>query len=155
MLHIHCRISPRPAPERSWILVKINHITMDFVISPASDKIILGLVPQLCIIWIWMRAKSDWMVSVDQDHAFRGQHLLQLGTKWVNLTMVSRVPCARVLCSAVRLDGDDCSIIDPFPSNDAREVFLGFIGLYNTTRYIFAESPPDQLQNGHSNSGQN
>ena len=34
------------------ILVKISHITMDFVISPASDRIILGLGPQLCIIWI-------------------------------------------------------------------------------------------------------
>ena len=34
------------------ILVKISHITIDFVICPASKRIILGLVPQLCIIWI-------------------------------------------------------------------------------------------------------
>ena len=34
------------------ILVKIIHITMDFVISPASDRIILGLGPQICITWI-------------------------------------------------------------------------------------------------------
>ena len=34
------------------MLVKISHITTDFVISQASDGIILGLVPQLCITWI-------------------------------------------------------------------------------------------------------
>ena len=32
------------------ILVKISHITMDYVISPASDRIILGIGPQLCIV---------------------------------------------------------------------------------------------------------
>ena len=58
------------------ILVKISHITMDFVISKASDEIPLGLVPQLCMIWIRMRPTGVWMVSVDIDHAFRGQHLL-------------------------------------------------------------------------------
>ena len=66
------------------------------------------------------------MVSVDQDHAFRGQYLLQLGTKSGNLTVVSRVACTRVLCFAARLEGEDCSIIDPFSSNDSREVFLEF-----------------------------
>ena len=34
------------------ILVKISHITMDFVVSETSDRIILVLVPQLCITWI-------------------------------------------------------------------------------------------------------
>ena len=34
------------------ILVKISHITMDFVVSPASDRIILGFSPHLCITWI-------------------------------------------------------------------------------------------------------
>ena len=32
------------------ILVKISHITMDFVILLASDRITSGLGPQLCII---------------------------------------------------------------------------------------------------------
>ena len=41
-------------------------------------------------------------------------------------TMVSRVPCARVLCCAARLEGEDCSKIDSFLFNDSREVFLGF-----------------------------
>ena len=34
------------------ILVKISNITMDLVASTASDRITLGLGPQLCIIWI-------------------------------------------------------------------------------------------------------
>ena len=54
---------------------------MDFVTSPAYDRGILGLVPQLCMTWIWMRPTGVWMVSVNKDYAFPGQHLLQLGTK--------------------------------------------------------------------------
>ena len=73
-----------------------------------------------------MRPTSVWMVSVDQDHAFPGQPVLQLGTRLGYLTVVSRVPCARVLGCAARLDGEDCSIVDSFLSNDRREVFLGF-----------------------------
>ena len=57
MRHIHCRISPRSAPEWSWLRVKISHITMGFVISPASERIIWGLGPQLCSIWISIRSK--------------------------------------------------------------------------------------------------
>ena len=45
----------RLAPEWSLILVKISHITMDFAISPSSDRIILGLGSQLCITWIKIR----------------------------------------------------------------------------------------------------
>ena len=104
-------------------LVKIIHITIDFVISPASDRIILGLGPQLCIIWIWMKPICDWMVSVDQDHAFWGQHLLQLGTRLGYLTVASRVSCTRVLCCAARLEREDCSEIDSFSFNDSRDVF--------------------------------
>ena len=52
------------------VLVKISHITMDLVASPASDMTALGLGPQLCIIWILMRPTGVWTVSVDQDHAF-------------------------------------------------------------------------------------
>ena len=99
---------------------------MDLVVSPASDRITLGLGPQLCIKWMLMRPIGVWMVSVDQDHAFRGQHLLQLGTKTGYLTVVSRVPCARVLCCAARLEGRDCSVIDPFSPNNSTKVFLGF-----------------------------
>ena len=99
---------------------------MNCVVSPASDRIILDLGPQLCIRWILMRPTGVWMVSMDQDPAFPGHHLLQLVTRLGYLTVVSRVPCARVLCCAVRLEGKDCSVIDPFSSNYSREYFLGF-----------------------------
>ena len=73
-----------------------------------------------------MRPTCVWMVSMDQDDTFRGQHLLQLGTRSGYPTVVSRVPCARVLCCAARLEGEDCSIIDSFLVDDSREVVLGF-----------------------------
>ena len=137
MWHIHCIISPRSAPEWSWILVKISHITMDFIKSPASGGTTLGPGTQLCIIWIWMGPKGILMVSMDQDDAFRGQHLLELGTSFGYSAVVSRVPCARVLCYAPRLEGQGCSIIDPYSSNDSRKVFSGFqISLWSTTWHI-------------------
>ena len=43
---------PRLAPEWSSILVKIRHLTIDFVVCLASDRIVLGLRPQLSLIWI-------------------------------------------------------------------------------------------------------
>ena len=49
LLHNLPQISSRMVIQ---ILVKISHIIMDFVISPASDRIILGFGPQLCITWI-------------------------------------------------------------------------------------------------------
>ena len=70
-----------------------------------------------------MRPMGVLMVSVDQDHAFRGQHLLQLGTRSGYSTVVSRVPCARVLCCAVRIEGEDCSKVNSFSFNDSREEF--------------------------------
>ena len=46
LLHNLLQISSRMVIQ---ILVKISHITMDFVVSQASDGIILVLDPQLCI----------------------------------------------------------------------------------------------------------
>ena len=89
------------------ILVKISHITMDFVICLASNGIILGLIPQLCIAWISMRPTGVWIVSVERDGAFSDQHLLQLGTRLGFLTVVSRVPCAWVSCCVVRVHSND------------------------------------------------
>ena len=54
------------------------------------------------------------MVSVNQDHAFPGQHLLQHGIRLGYLTVVSGVPWEGVVCCAARLEGEDSSIIDPF-----------------------------------------
>ena len=75
---------------------------MDFVMCLAFDSIVLGLVPQLCIIWTWMRLTGIWMVSVDQDHTFPDQHLLQLDIRLGYLTEVGRVP---VLCEGSTLCG--------------------------------------------------
>ena len=69
-----------------------------------------------------MRPTGVWTVSVDQDHGFPGQHLLQLGTRLGYSNVVSRIPCARVVSHVARLEGEDCSIIDPYSSNDSREV---------------------------------
>ena len=43
-----------------------------------------------------MRPTGVWMVSEDQDDAFRGQHLLQLGTSSGYLTVVDRVSCSNL-----------------------------------------------------------
>ena len=66
------------------------------------------------------------MVSCHQDHAFPDQHLPQLGIRSGYLTMVSRVPCARVLRCATLLEGEDSSITDPISPNDSREVLFDF-----------------------------
>ena len=99
---------------------------MDFVVSLASDRIILALDTQICIIWISMRPTGVWMVTVVQDYGFLGQHLLQFGIRLGYLTVVSRVPCARVLRCVTRYEGGDSSIIDYFSSIDNREVISGF-----------------------------
>ena len=83
------------------------------------------------------------MVSVDQDHAFPNQHMLQLGIRLGLLAVVSRVPCARVVCYATLLEGGDSSIIDYFLFIDSREVPFGFlIGLYSTMRHIYCKISP-------------
>ena len=63
------------------------------------------------------------MISMDQDHAFSDQHLLQLCIRLGYLTVVSRVLCARVVCCAAGNEGGDSSIFDSFSSNDSNEVF--------------------------------
>ena len=54
------------------------------------------------------------MVSVDQNHAFPERYVLQLGTRLGYLTVVSRVPCARVLCCVTGQEAGDSSINDIF-----------------------------------------
>ena len=73
-----------------------------------------------------MRLTCVWMVSMDQACAFSGQHQFQLGIRSVYLTLINRVPCARVVRCVARLDREDSFVIDLFSSNDSREVFLGF-----------------------------
>ena len=73
-----------------------------------------------------MRLEGVWMVSVDSDYAFPSQHLLQLGIRSGYLTVVSMVPCARLVSCVARHKEKDSSIIYLFSSNDSREIFLGF-----------------------------
>ena len=61
-----------------------------------------------------MRPEGVWVVPVAQDYALPGKHLLQLGIRVGCLTVVSRVLCARVVCCATLLEGEDSSIIDSF-----------------------------------------
>ena len=63
-----------------------------------------------------MRRTGVWMVSVDRDHDFRGQHLLELGTRSGYPTVISRMPCARVLCCAARLEEEIAPKLIPFGS---------------------------------------
>ena len=84
-----------------------------------------------------MRLTGVCMLSMDQDHASPGQHLLQLGIRLGCFTVVSGVPCARVVYCVARLEGEDSSTIDRFSSNDSREVFLGsYIGSYSSIGHI-------------------
>ena len=65
--------------------------------------------------------------TVDQYHAFPDQHLLQLGSRFLGyLTVLSRVPCARVVRCVAREMVGCIPITDSFMSNDSREVFLSF-----------------------------
>ena len=112
--------------EWSFILVKINHLKIDVVVCLASDGNVLGRSPLLCIIWTYWRLMVVWMVSVDQDHVFPDQHLLQLGIRSGYLTVVSRVPCAKNVRCIARYEGIESSIISYSSFNDSREVFSGF-----------------------------
>ena len=78
----------------------------------ALGKLVFGLGPQLSSMRLSMRLISFWMVSVDQDHTFHDQHLLQLGIRLGHFTVVSRVPCARVVYCAARREREDSVIID-------------------------------------------
>ena len=65
-------------------------------------------------MWVCMRPTGVWMVSVDQDHTFPNQHVLQLGIRVGFLAVVSNVHCVRVVCCAALLEGRASSITDPF-----------------------------------------
>ena len=64
------------------------------------------------------------MVSVDQDHVFQANTYSNLTSNWAIFTVVNRVPCARVVCCAARLEGEDSSIVDLLSSNDSTDILL-------------------------------
>ena len=66
------------------------------------------------------------MASVEPDQAFASQNSLQLDIRLGTLTVVSKVPCAKIVFCEDRHEGLDSSIIDLFSSKDSGEVFLGF-----------------------------
>ena len=43
-----------------------------------------------------MRPTGVWMVSMDQDDGFRGQYVLQPGTRLGDSTVVSRASCSNL-----------------------------------------------------------
>ena len=87
---------------------------MDFVVLLAPDRIVLGFDPQLCIMWIQMMGTGVWMVSIDQDYSFSGQHLLQLGIRLGYFIVVSRVFCEGLYAVWLDRRGGNSSIIDIF-----------------------------------------
>ena len=99
-----------------------------------------------------MRLTGVWMVSLDQDHAFRDQHLLQLGIRSGYLTVVSRVPCARLLRCAGRHERGDSSIIRfLFIQWQLRFLFRVLNRfIQHQMAYLLQNLPPDKLQHGHS-----
>ena len=54
------------------------------------------------------------MASMDQDDAFRGQHLLKIDIGSGYLTVVSRVSCSRDVCCVARLEGTVSFTTDHF-----------------------------------------
>ena len=90
------KFTPKLASECSFILLKIGHLTRDFVLCLASDRIVLDLTPQLSIEWLLMRLTGVSMVSKDPDHAFPCQNLLELGIRLGYWTVASKVPCPTI-----------------------------------------------------------
>jgi len=56
-----------------------------------------------------MRLTGVWMVSVDQDRTLPHQYLLKFGNRLGYLTVVSKVPCARIVCYVARNEGEIAS----------------------------------------------
>ena len=60
---------------------------------------------------------------MDQVYGFPDRHLLKIGIRSGYFAVVSRVPCARVLCCGARQEAGDSSINDVSLTNYGREVF--------------------------------
>ena len=60
-------------------------------------------------------------------------------------TLISGVPCARIQRCVARLEGNNSFIIDPFSSNNNREVFLRLLNslIQQDTAYLLQHLPPD------------
>ena len=95
------------------------------MVDLASGRIIFDLSLQSSITWPLIRLISVCMPSVEPDQAFPSQNPLHLDIRLGTLTVVSKVPCARILRCLDRKEREDSSIITQASSNNSRVVLLG------------------------------
>ena len=94
------------------------------MVGLASGRIIFGLGLQSSITWPLIRLISVCMPSVEPDQAFPSQNPLHLDIRLGTLTVVSKVPCARILRCLDRKEREDSSIITQASSNNSIVVLL-------------------------------
>ena len=75
------------------------------MVDLASGRIIFDLSLQSSITWPLTRLISVCMPSVEPDQAFPSQNPLYLDIRLGTLTVVSKVPCARIVCYVARNKG--------------------------------------------------
>ena len=94
------------------------------MVDLASGRIIFDLSLQSSITWPLTRLISVCMPSVEPDQAFPSQNPLHLDIRLGTLTVVSKVPCARILRCLDRKEREDSSIITQASSNNSIVVLL-------------------------------
>ena len=94
------------------------------MVDLASGRIIFDLSLQSSITWPLTRLVSVCMPSVEPDQAFPSQNPLHLDIRLGTLTVVSKVPCARILRCLDRKEREDSSIITQASSNNSIRVLL-------------------------------
>ena len=94
------------------------------MVDLASGRIIFDLSLQSSITWPLIRLISVCMPSVEPDQAFPSQNPLHLDIRLGTLTVVSKVPCARILRCLDRKEREDSSIITQASSNNSIVVVL-------------------------------
>ena len=94
------------------------------MVDLASGRIIFDLSLQSSITWPLIRLISVCMPSVEPDQAFPSQNPLHLDIRLGTLTVVSKVPCARILRCLDRKEREDSSIITQASSNNSIRVLL-------------------------------
>ena len=94
------------------------------MVDLASGRIIFDLSLQSSITWPLIRLISVCMPSVEPDQAFPSQNPLHLDIRLGTLTVVSKVPCARILRCLDRKEREDSSIITQASSNNSIVVLL-------------------------------
>ena len=94
------------------------------MVDLASGRNIFRLSLQSSITWPLIRLISVCVPSVKPDQAFPSQNPLHLDIRLGTLTVVSKVPCARISCCLDRKDREDSSIITQASSNNSIRVLL-------------------------------